>query len=227
MTHILLVEDDIKLANLISEYLHSFEFQVTIETRGDNALSAFNASPFDLVILDLMLPGLDGMSICREIRKKSFVPILILTAKEELSDEITGLESGADDYLNKPVQPRVLLARVRALLRRATATDTVVQDDLVFGELTLSSQNHVVIWRGEPVELTHTEYKLLSLLAIHAGQVLSRDMLFKKMRGIEFDGFDRSIDNCISRLRRRFDDENSVKIKTIWGEGYQFCPMEW
>lgn len=227
MTHILLVEDDIKLANLISEYLHAFEFQVTIETRGDNALSTFNASEFDLVILDLMLPGLDGMSICQEIRKNSLVPILILTAKEELSDEITGLESGADDYLNKPVQPRVLLARVRALLRRSTVTETIVQDDLVFGELTLSAQNHIVLWKGEPIELTHSEYKLLSLLAIHAGQVLSRDVLFKKIRGIEFDGFDRSIDNSISRLRRRFDDEKGAKIKTIWGEGYQFCPMEW
>jgi two-component system OmpR family response regulator len=155
------------------------------------------------------------------------VPILILTAREDTYDEVSGLEQGADDFVNKPVQPRVLLARLRALLRRSqpkTASDSRV---LEFGALRIVTTDRSVSWRGEPCVLSNTEYKLLLVLAEAAGRVLSRDELLKKMRGIEFDGLDRSIDNSISKLRRKFDDTVSEKIKTVWGEGYLFSPSAW
>src|SRR5450830_1566857 len=208
MFRVMLVEDDAKLAALVTEYLAAYEFSVHVVAR------------------DLMLPGMDGMAVCRQMRSVSQVPILILTAREDDYDEVLGLEQGADDFLNKPVQPRVLLARLRALLRRAN----VQQADnhpLVFGELTISRADRAVTWRGQMCELSNTEYKLLLVLASAAGHVLSRDALLKKMRGIEFDGIDRSIDNSISKLRRRFDDAASEKIKTVWGEGYLFSPSGW
>lgn len=228
MFRVMLVEDDARLAALVTEYLAAYEFAVEVVTRGDTALAHFHAANPDIVVLDLMLPGLDGMVVCRQIREVSKVPILILTAREDSYDEVSGLEQGADDFVNKPVQPRVLLARLRALLRRANgaaqADDT---SSLNFGALSISRSNRSVSWRAQAVLLSNTEFKLLLVLAEAAGQVLSRDDILKKLRGIEFDGMDRSIDNLISRLRRRFDDNDSEKIKTVWGEGYLFSPSAW
>ena len=226
MFGVMLVEDDVRLAELVTEYLSAYEFSVHVVGRGDEALSAFADIAPHVVVLDLMLPGMDGMVVCRQMRAISQVPILILTAREDSYDEVSGLEQGADDFLNKPVQPRVLLARLRALLRRAN----VQQADnhpLVFGALTITRAERSVTWRGQLCVLSNTEYKLLLVLASAAGHVLSRDALLKKMRGIEFDGLDRSIDNSISKLRRRFDDAASEKIKTVWGEGYLFSPSAW
>ena len=223
----MLVEDDARLAELVSEYLSSYEFAVDLVTRGDVALERFKELSPDVVILDLMLPGLDGMVVCRQIREHSDVPILILTAREDSYDEVSGLEQGADDFVNKPVQPRVLLARLRALMRRAQAKSGVAARILQFGALRIVTSDRSVVWRGQPCILSNTEYKLLLVLAEAAGRVLSRDALLKKMRGIEFDGLDRSIDNCISKLRRKFDDADSEKIKTVWGEGYLFSPSAW
>ena len=227
MFRVLLVEDDARLAQLVTEYLSAYEFTVDLVTRGDTALAAFKEHSPDAVILDLMLPGLDGMVVCREIRAVSAVPILILTAREDSYDEVSGLEQGADDYVNKPVQPRVLLARLRALLRRASTKAPADTGQLVFGALTIIQSERSVSWRGQPCILSNTEYKLVLVLAEAAGQVLSRDAILKKMRGIEFDGLDRSIDNCISKLRRKFDDQDSEKIKTVWGEGYLMSPSAW
>jgi two-component system OmpR family response regulator len=226
MYRVLLVEDDPRLAELVTEYLSSYEFSVELVTRGDAALERFKSAAFDVVVLDLMLPGLDGMVVCRQIRSVSEVPILILTAREDTYDEVSGLEQGADDFVNKPVQPRVLLARLRALLRRTQlkAGDARV---LEFGALRIVAEDRSVSWRGQPCVLSNTEYKLLLVLAEAAGRVLSRDELLKKMRGIEFDGLDRSIDNSISKLRRKFDDHAGDKIKTVWGEGYLFSPSAW
>jgi DNA-binding response OmpR family regulator len=223
----MLVEDDARLAELVTEYLSGYEFTVEQVARGDAAIECFKATAPDVIVLDLMLPGLDGMVVCRQIRELSEVPILILTAREDSYDEVSGLEQGADDFVNKPVQPRVLLARLRALMRRAqskAAADVLV---LEFGALRIFTSDRSVTWRGEQCVLSNTEYKLLLVLAESAGRVLSRDALLKKMRGIEFDGLDRSIDNCISKLRRKFDDANSEKIKTVWGEGYLFSPSAW
>jgi DNA-binding response OmpR family regulator len=240
MIRVMLVEDDARLAALVMEYLNGYEFAVELVTRGDEALARFQATQPEMVVLDLMLPGTDGMVVCRQLRAVSDVPILILTAREDSYDEVSGLEQGADDFVNKPVQPRVLLARLRALARRrqvtppdapsaptavvAAAPDTPVYE---FGALRIVTADRSVIWRGQDCILSNTEYKLLLVLAESAGRVLSRDALLKKMRGIEFDGLDRSIDNAISKLRRRFDDTDSSKIKTVWGEGYLFSPSAW
>jgi two-component system OmpR family response regulator len=227
MFRVMLVEDDARLAVLVTEYLAGYEFEVVQVARGDQALARFAAIAPDVVVLDLMLPGLDGMVVCRQLRAISEVPILILTAREDSYDEVSGLEQGADDFLNKPVQPRVLLARLRALMRRSTTRPLGDGLPLVFGALVITPSERSVSWRGELCELTNTEYKLLLVLAGSAGQVLSRDALLKKMRGIEFDGLDRSIDNSISKLRRRFDDAGADRIKTVWGEGYLFSPTAW
>jgi two-component system OmpR family response regulator len=231
MFRVMLVEDDPRLAALVMEYLNGYEFAVDLVTRGDTAVAHFQASQPDIVVLDLMLPGLDGMLVCRQIRELSKLPILILTAREDSYDEVSALEQGADDFVNKPVQPRVLLARLRALLRRTQAVPAALQNDetqdLTFGALLISRADRRVDWRGQSVLLSNTEFKMLLVLAEAAGQVLSRDAILKKLRGIEFDGLDRSIDNVISRLRRRFDDVDSEKIKTVWGEGYLFSPSAW
>lgn len=227
MYRVMLVEDDARLAELVTEYLSGYEFAVELVTRGDTAVSRFKEINPDVVVLDLMLPGLDGMVVCRQIREQSEVPILILTAREDSYDEVSGLEQGADDFVNKPVQPRVLLARLRALMRRSQSKAGADSRVLQFGSLRIVTSDRTVHWRGQLCPLSNTEYKLLLVLAEAAGRVLSRDALLKKMRGIEFDGLDRSIDNCISKLRRKFEDADSEKIKTVWGEGYLFSPSAW
>lgn len=227
MYRLMLVEDDQKLSALVAQYLAGYEFSVDVVNRGDTALTRFRESQPDIVVLDLMLPGLDGMVVCRQLRAISNVPILILTAREDSYDEVSGLEQGADDYINKPVQPRVLLARLRALLRRGQPHAAGKTGDLVFGAFNLSRENRTVSWRGQPVTLNSTEFKLLLVLAESAGQVMSRNDILLKMRNIEFDGLDRSIDNCVSRLRRKFDDPDAERIKTVWGEGYLFSPSAW
>ncbi len=226
---VLLIEDDDRLAQLIREYLDSYEFTVTVVRRGDLAVAAVREHQPALVILDLMLPNLDGMEVCRRIRGFSNVPVLILTARADVYDQIAGLETGADDYVTKPIEPRVLVARARALLRRIqppapVEAPPVEAEGLVFGELVISPPNRTVTWRGEPVDLKTTEFNLLLILARSAGTVLSRDDILKQLRGIEC-----SVDSGISKLRRRFEDASSEphKIKTIWGRGYLFSPSAW
>ena len=227
MFRVMLVEDDVRLAALAKEYLEAYEFAVDIVDRGDSALAHFSTTLPDLVVLDLSLPGLDGMVVCRQIRQISRVPILILTAREDQFDEVSGLEQGADDYVQKPVQPRVLLARLRALMRRGEPTLALVSSDLSVGQLRISKENRTVWWRGRDITMNSIEFKLFLILAESAGTVMSRNDILIKMRGIEFDGLDRSIDNTISRLRRKFQDVKAEKIKTVWGEGYLFSPAAW
>lgn len=227
MNRVLLVEDDARLAALVGDYLGAYEFSVDVLSRGDLALSHFLATQPDIVVLDLTLPGLDGLVVCREIRAISAVPILILTAREDAFDEVSALEQGADDFVNKPIQPRVLLARLRALARRGVREAAPSSGDLTIGRLRISKQNYTVFWREVEVALNHPEFKVLLALAESAGTVQSRNDIFLKVRGLEFGGLDRSIDNCISRLRRKFDDGSSEKIKTVWGEGYLLSPSAW
>lgn len=227
MKRVLLVEDDARLASLVTDYLRGYEFEVEVCGRGDLALAHFQKARPDMVVLDLSLPGLDGLEVCRQIRAVSAAPIVILTAREDAFDEVCGLESGADDYVNKPVQPRVLLARLRALARRAGAPQAVHGSDLEIGRLRISRENYSVFWRDEAVVLTHPDFKVLLVLAEAVGKVQSRNDIFLKVRGLEFSGLDRSIDNCISRLRRKFDDAQAEKIKTVWGEGYLLSPSAW
>ena len=230
---ILLIEDDQRLANLTAEYLRKNDFEVGIEERGDTAESRIlNENP-DLVILDIMLPGKDGFEVCRGVRSRYKGVILMLTARDEDLDQILGLELGADDYIAKPVQPRLLLARIKALLRRAPTTQDSdsenADDELAFGSFRISQATRSTHLGSESIELTTAEFDLLWLLASHAGSVLSRDDLLQQLRGIGFDGLDRSIDARISRLRRKLGDdpENPTRIKTVRGKGYLFSKHDW
>lgn len=228
---ILLIEDDKRLAELTAEYFRQNGMSVAIEARGDRALKRFASEKPRVVLLDLMLPGADGLTICRELREAFDGPILILTARDSDIDQVIGLEAGADDYVAKPVDPMVLLARTRALLRRAEADnkDVPTGGQIELGSLRVSEASQEV-WLGrEKVSLTTHEFELLVLLARNAGRVLSRDDIFHNLRGIEYDGLDRSIDGRISKLRKKLKDDATEpeRIKTIWGKGYLLVPDAW
>jgi len=230
--HILLVEDDKRLVQLIREYLEKQGFTVSISERGDTAVAMAIQSRPDLIILDLMLPGMDGFTVCQQIRPKYSGPILILTAREDDMDQVAGLEMGADDYVKKPIEPRVLLARIRALLRRLSSFQTSNGDNTAnreFGRLSICRQSRKVLLEGNEIELTSNEFDLLCILAESAGTILDREFLFKNLRGIEYDGLDRTIDVTISRLRKKLGDSSShpYKIKTVWGKGYLFVSDAW
>ena len=229
---ILLIEDDARLAELTATYLEQNGLRVAIEERGDRALERFGREKPRLVLLDLLLPGKDGLTICRELRRVHDVPILILTARDTDIDHVIGLEAGADDYVMKPVDPMVLLARVRALMRRAERAAPAGGErkpDLTLGALRISETSREVWLRGQPVALTTQEFELLSLLAHRAGELVSRDEVFRTMRGIDYDGLDRSIDGRVSKLRRKLGDDATAptRIKTVWGKGYLLVPDAW
>ena len=231
---VLLVEDDARLAALVREYLEQHGFAVAIEVRGDRASARILRERPDIVVLDLMLPGCDGFEICRTVRTQFSGPILMLTARGEDIDQVVGLELGADDYVTKPVQPRVLLARIRALLRRGApnhATPPVTADarDLMFGTLAIRTSARDVRLNGHRIDLTDNEFELLCLLARQAGEVLSRDALLNTLRKIDYDGLDRSVDLRISRLRKKLHDDPAqpTRIKTIRAKGYMFVADAW
>lgn len=231
-SHILLVEDDRRLIELIQAYLVKQGFRVSTAERGDTAVEVILTSQPDLVILDLMLPGLDGFSVCRQIRPRYRGPILILTAREDDMDQVAGLEMGADDYVKKPIEPRVLLARIRALLRRLPAGQTGngdIPSKKLFGQLSICQQSRKVLLDDVEIELTSNEFDLLWILAVAAGTILDREYLFKTLRGIDYDGLDRTIDVNISRLRKKLGDSSShpYRIKTVWGKGYLFVSDAW
>lgn len=225
--NILLVEDDASLAEWIQQYLRGHEYQVNHLARGDQVVAAVQQQKPDLIILDVMLPGKSGFDICRELRVFFHGPILMLTALSEETDEVLGLELGANDYLNKPVRPRVLLARIKALLRREAPE--LPSNQLQFGQLRIVRDGKAVFYREQPVPLTANEFDVLWLLASSAGQVVSRDQLVSQLRGFEYDGFDRSIDIRISRLRKKLSDnaDQPYRIKTVWARGYLFSPESW
>ena len=234
-TRILLVEDDERLAELTAEYLRKNDFEVLIEPRGDIAEARILDERPDLVILDVMLPGKDGFEVCRTVRPFYGGVILMLTARDEDFDQIFGLELGADDYIAKPVQPRLLLARIKALLRRAPVApasegaEANAPAQLAFGRFRISQATRSSHLGSDSIDLTTAEFDLLWLLARHAGNILSRDDLLQELRGIGFDGLDRSIDARISRLRRKLGDdpENPTRIKTVRGKGYLFSKHDW
>lgn len=232
---ILLIEDDIRLSTLIQEYLQQQAMTVTIEHRGDAACQRIESEAPDLVILDLMLPGMDGLEICKAVRPKYPGPILMLTARDEDIDQVVGLEIGADDYVTKPVQPRVLLAHIRALLRRFPAQppqETAPKkspDDIHYHHFRISATAREVWLNGTALDITTNEFELLWLLASHAGEVLTRDTILDQLRGIDYNGVDRSVDIRISRLRKKLSDNTSrpFRIKTIRGKGYLFVKEAW
>ncbi|NWA03447.1 response regulator [Pseudomonas gingeri] len=228
LSKVLLVEDDLKLAALVAQFLSQHGFDVRTVHRGDVALAAFQEFKPRIVVLDLMLPGQSGLQVCRDIRAIADTPIVILTAKEDDLDHILGLESGADDYVIKPIKPPVLLARLRALQRRQTP-DACARGTLEFGRLSIDRSCREVRLAGELIELTTMEFELLWLLANAAGEILSRDDILNRIRGIAFDGLNRSVDVYVSKLRNKLHDNprEPVCIKTIWGKGYLFNPFGW
>jgi len=219
---VLLVEDDVRLAMMIRDFLTPEGFEVTIEGRGDAAVARILTESPEAVVLDVNLPGMDGISVCRTVRSKYSGPILILTARGDEVDEIICLEVGADDFMAKPVRPRVLLARLRAHLRKTAVIESQTQQKLKIGPLLIDAGRRTLEVDGTVVDLTTAEFDLLWHLAENTGKVLSREDIYQHIHGFRYDGMDRSIDLRVSRLRKKIgDDPNSpLRIKSIRGVGY-------
>ena len=224
---VLVVEDDPRLAEMLSEYLGQAGFRVTVAPLGATALRLLEETDCDAVILDLMLPDMDGLNVCRQIRTSADTPVLMLTARGDAVDRIVGLELGADDYLPKPFEPRELLARLRAILRRRTA-GRAAGHILNFGRLDLDSAARTALLDGVRCELTGYQFDLLWVLAQNAGRVLSRDALMDKVKGTHLEAFDRSIDVHMSRIRAAIEDDprKPRRVITVRGAGYVFAKVQ-
>ena len=229
---ILLVEDDARLAEMLSEYLDQAGYGVTIAALGATALGSLSRERFDAVVLDLMLPDMDGLEVCRRLRARDDTPVLMLTARGDAVDRIVGLEIGADDYLPKPFEPRELLARLRAILRRGvrdrgTSADQAARP-LIFGRLEIDTAARAVRLDGAPCELTGHQFDLLAVFARHAGRVLSREFLMDRAKGAELESFDRSIDVHVSRIRAAIEDDPKKprRLLTVRAAGYVFAKAQ-
>lgn len=220
---ILVVDDEARIVKLVRDYLQRAGFDVLSALDGETALTLARLEQPDLIILDLMLPAVDGLDVCRRLRQESGVPIIMLTARVEEADRIVGLELGADDYVTKPFSPRELVARVRATLRRASGevgpTTVLRASDVELDTASLSASVD-----GEPVDLTSTEFQLLATLVRQPGRIFSREQLLEAVHGVVFDGYDRSVDSHIKNLRRKIepDPRNPRYIQTVYGVGYRF-----
>lgn len=230
--HLLMIEDDTRLAGMVSEYLKQAGYAVAHMPDGESGLGAVQDMQVDLVILDLMLPDMDGLEVCRRIRAlpggAARVPVLMLTAKGDPMDRIIGLEVGADDYLPKPFEPRELLARIRAVLRRHQPGSAPEHKVMRFGTLEIDRDARVVTVAGQPVELTSYQFDLLVALAERAGRVLTRDQIMEAVRGRELEAFDRSIDVHMGRIRAAIEQDvkNPKRILTVRGVGYVFAKQQ-
>ena len=222
---ILVVDDDPKTVSLVKLYLESDGHKVLCAYDGVEALRLAREERPNLIVLDLMLPGMDGLQVCRTLRTESDVPVIMLTAKTTEGDKLTGLELGADDYVTKPFSPRELAARIKVVLRR-TVSESLAggPEQAAFGDLKMDFRQHTVSIAGRPVALTPTEFRLLGTLVREAGQVLSREQLIQRVLGLDFDGFDRTIDVHVLNLRRKLGDDPARPryIKTVYGAGYKF-----
>jgi|SRR5436190_8627372 two-component system phosphate regulon response regulator OmpR len=223
---ILLIEDDHRLAEMVKSYLGQAGFQVTIAARGELGVAAEKRESFDAIILDLMLPDIDGLDVCRRVRLRSDTPILMLTARGDTMDRVVGLELGADDYLPKPFEPRELLARLKAILRRGRGEPTAQM--LRFGRLEIDLAAREVRLDGDARALTSYQFDLLAALAQHAGRVMSRDAIMDLVRNEPLEAFDRSIDVHISRIRAAIEDDarHPRRVITVRGAGYVFAKLQ-
>jgi DNA-binding response OmpR family regulator len=220
---VLVVDDEPKITKLAQDYLERSGFRVLAAPDGQTALTLFRHERPDFVVLDLNLPGMDGLDVCRAIRKESEVPVIMLTARAEETDRLIGLELGADDYIVKPFSPRELVARVRAVLRRVQGG--VRQAGLIrAGDLEIDLNGFKVTRAGQPVHLTRTEFTLLAALAQNPGQTMTREQLLDRLHGVVYEGFDRSIDSHIKNMRRKIEPDplNPKYVVTVYGVGYQF-----
>jgi DNA-binding response OmpR family regulator len=232
LPHIMLVEDDMSLAEWFSDYLTEHGYMVTLVNRGDVAVELIKTDNPDLVLLDIMLPVKDGFDVCREARSFYRGPILMMTARDQEMDEVLGLELGADDYVTKPVKPRALLSRIKALLRRSNNQSEVAtssENHIQLGHFHLDANSRTTKLNDEPVAISSNEFDVLWHLAQSAGQVVNRTELVQQLRGFDYDGFDRSVDMIVSRLRKKLGDDanNPFRIKTIWGKGYLLVAVAW
>ena len=232
MHNILLVEDDISLADWVCEYLSEQGFTVTHVARGDLVLDVIKKNSTDIVLLDVMLPGLNGIEVCRLIRQhetSNKTPIIMLTARADEFDEVIGLEAGANDYVIKPVRPRALLARINRQLSQDNSTETNTNSNIVFGELTINQEAKRVVYQGKELEISTSLFAFLTYLAQNAGNVVDRNSVFKALKKREYDGQDRRFDVMLSTLRKLFNDDpqKPQKFKTIWGKGYLFVSDAW
>jgi DNA-binding response OmpR family regulator len=223
---ILVVDDEPKIVKLTRDYLLKYGYRVISASNGTEALTLARREKPDLVVLDLMLPETDGWEVCRTLRNESDVPIIMLTARSEESDQVLGLELGADDYITKPFSPHTLVARIRAVLRRAQGL-LKPQAVIHTGDLEIDLNGHQVRMKGGIVHLTPTEYHILVFLAQHPGQLFTRDQLVDQLHGISLESFNRSIDSHIKNLRRKLEDDQAhpYYIKTVFGEGYRFLDV--
>ena len=223
---VLVVDDEVKIRELLRTYLEREGYQVGEAGNGDDAIHEFGLNKYDIVILDLMMPGMDGWEVCRELRKVSFVPIIMLTARGEEIDRVLGLEMGADDYVVKPFSPREMVARVKAILRRNDAQRQQNQHsdgEIVLGNLVVRPEKREVKAAGKVVQLTPKEYQLLYIMASSPGKVFTREHLLEKIWGYDFYGEARTVDTHVTRLREKLaksDTENHY-IATVWGVGYK------
>ncbi len=224
---ILIIEDATRLAKLMQDYLTKHGFKVMVESQGDRGLARILKLQPDLVIVDLMLPGMDGLTICREARQYYDGLILILTAKTDDELEITGLSEGADDFVRKPIDPRVLLARIEALFRRKEGR--IQPTTLEVGQLKMDPASQSVYWREQHINLSHKEFELLYFLADHKGRPVNREQISQALRGFDYDGVNRAIDVLIVSLRKKFEEDLKAptRIKTVWGKGYLFATEAW
>ena len=220
---IMIVDDDPNIAQLINLYLTKDGFDTVIYGRGDDALEAFRQNPPALMVLDIMLPGMDGLAVCREVRKISQIPIIMLTAKDETFDKVLGLELGADDYVTKPFEGKELLARIKAVLRRA-APSGESKDTLSFPGLTISLEKYEVYYQGKLLEMPPKELEVLYFLASHQNRVFTREQLLEQVWGFDFYGDSRTVDVHIKRLREKLPgcEQLGWQIRTVWSVGYKF-----
>ena len=223
-TKILLVDDDPNIRQLVNLYLEKEGFEVEIVDRGDTAVVKFKTFAPNLILLDLMLPGMDGWQVCREVRKTSNVPIIMLTAKDETFDKVLGLELGADDYMVKPFDTKELVARIKAVLRRFQNADAPASKELSFPGLTINIGQYTVTYMGKELEMPPKELELLYFLASHPGMVFTREQLLEQVWGYDYFGDSRTVDVHVKRLREKLTDGEKMgwQIKTVWGVGYKF-----
>ncbi|SMC80465.1 response regulator transcription factor [Sporomusa malonica] len=221
---VLIVDDDVKLVELLQLYFQKDGFIVYTANDGLTALKTARDKQPDILVLDLMLPGMDGWDICRTLRRDSEVPILMLTARDEESDRLIGLEIGADDYVTKPFSPKEVVARVKAILRRTKGT-TAKPVQFRMGDVTIDLEQYQITKGGQPVELTPTEFKILELLAANPGRVFSRLQIVEQSQGYSFEGYERTIDAHVKNLRRKVEDnpKEPVYIQTVYGVGYRMA----
>lgn len=223
MLKILLVDDDPNIRQLVNLYLEKEGFEVAMAARGDDALKMFRESPPNLILLDVMLPGMDGWQVCREVRKVSNIPIIMLTAKDETFDKVLGLELGADDYVVKPFEMKELVARIKAVSRRFQTADAPDRE-LVFPGLTVNINQYSVKFMGRELEMPPKELELLYFLASHPGMVFTREQLLEQVWGYDYFGDSRTVDVHVKRLREKLGEGEKLGwlIKTVWGVGYKF-----